>query len=166
MPVETIGTRFGGIPQSLPLPHVPALSLAKVIDVLPAALSFALLGCIESLLSAVVADSMSGPPPPLQLRAGGARHRQHRDGVLRRLLRDRQYRAHRHQCPLWRARPGIGNAAFGLPVGVHAAGGAACPYIPLAALAGVLAVVAWNMAEKNAFAALLRTSRGDAVVLT
>src|SRR3546814_2436485 len=60
LPVETIGTRFGGIPQTLPMPHLPEVSYAKVIEVLPNALSFTLLGCIESLLSAVVADSMTG----------------------------------------------------------------------------------------------------------
>ena len=65
-----------------------------------------------------------------------------------------------------RARPGLGHAAFGVPAAVHADWPPRSPaYIPLAALAGVLAVVAWNMAEKNAFASLLRTSRGDAVVL-
>jgi SulP family sulfate permease len=60
LPIETIGTRFGGIPQSLPLPHLPEISLAKIVEMAPAALSFALLGAIESLLSAVVADSMTG----------------------------------------------------------------------------------------------------------
>src|SRR5262249_50404028 len=60
LPVETIGTRFGGIPHSLPAPQLPTLSLAKAAEVMPTALSFALLGGIESLLSAVVADSMSG----------------------------------------------------------------------------------------------------------
>src|SRR5690606_27940512 len=60
LPAETIGSRFGGIPQSLPMPHLPEISYARVIAVLPNALSFALLGCIESLLSAVVADSMTG----------------------------------------------------------------------------------------------------------
>ncbi|MHA6645716.1 hypothetical protein [Mesorhizobium sp. A623] len=51
LPIETIGTRFGGIPQSIPMPHLPVMSYAKVIDVLPNALSFALLGCIERVLS-------------------------------------------------------------------------------------------------------------------
>ena len=60
LPVETIGTRFGGIPRALPAPALPPMSIEKIAAVLPAALSFALLGGIESLLSAVVADSMSG----------------------------------------------------------------------------------------------------------
>ena len=58
--LATIGTAFGGIPHALPAPRMPTLSIEKVVAVLPMALSFALLGSIESLLSAVVADSMSG----------------------------------------------------------------------------------------------------------
>src|SRR5690606_25624059 len=60
LPVETIGSRFGGIDTALPLPMLPALDLDKLQAVLPAALAFALLGSIESLLSAVVADGMTG----------------------------------------------------------------------------------------------------------
>src|ERR1700748_3760161 len=60
LPIETIGSRFGGIPRELPLPALPALSLAKAQAVLPDAISFALLGAIESLLSAVVGDGMTG----------------------------------------------------------------------------------------------------------
>ena len=58
---------------------------------------------------------------------------------------------------------GIAHAVFLLLFILLAAPLAA--YIPLAALAGVLAIVAWNMAEKHEFAALLRSSRGDAAVL-
>ena len=60
LPVQTIGTKFGGIPSTLPAPSLPDLSLDKVMAVLPAAISFTLLGAIESLLSAVVADGMTG----------------------------------------------------------------------------------------------------------
>ena len=73
LPVETIGSRFGGIPETLPSPVVPAFSFAKMQAVLPDAIAFALLAAIESLLSAVVADGMmiliwflaSFPRPPL-----------------------------------------------------------------------------------------------------
>ena len=58
--VETILTRFGGIPRSLPAPHLPPIAFEKMAVLLPDALAVALLGGIESLLSAVVADSMSG----------------------------------------------------------------------------------------------------------
>jgi SulP family sulfate permease len=60
LPIETIGTRFGGIPRELPSPALPMFSLQKVQAVLPDAIAFALLAAIESLLSAVVADGMTG----------------------------------------------------------------------------------------------------------
>ena len=165
LPVETIGTQFGGIPQALPTPHLPAISYAQVMAVLPNALSFTLLGCIESLLSAVVADSMTG-----------RRHRSNCEllaqGVANILS------------PLFGGICVTGNIAR---TATNVRSGARSPvsgmmhsaflllfilvaaplasYIPLAALAGVLAVVAWNMAEKHEFATLIRASRGDAVVL-
>ncbi len=60
LPIETIGSRFGGIPRTLPFPSLPSFSLDKVVEILPSAISFTLLGAIESLLSAVVADGMTG----------------------------------------------------------------------------------------------------------
>ena len=60
LPVETIASRFGDIPSHLPLPGLPNHSLSLVLDVLPSALSFTLLGGIESLLSAKIADGMTG----------------------------------------------------------------------------------------------------------
>src|SRR6185295_3885588 len=59
LPIETIGTRLGGIPRGLPTPALPQLSWEIVLRSLPAALSFTLLGAIESLLSAKVADGMT-----------------------------------------------------------------------------------------------------------
>jgi sulfate permease, SulP family len=165
LPVETIGKRFGGIPQTLPIPNLPEVSYAKAIDVLPNALSFALLGCIESLLSAVVADSMTG-----------RRHRSNCELVAQGLANIAS--------PLFGGIPVTGNIAR---TAINVRSGARGPvsgmlhaafllvfmliaaplasYIPLAALAGVLAVVAWNMAEKHEFAMLIRASRGDGVVL-
>lgn len=58
LPLETIGTRFGGIPQTIPTPSSPAFDLTKLGQLLPPAIAIALLGAIESLLSARVADSM------------------------------------------------------------------------------------------------------------
>ena len=60
LPVDTIGSQFGGIPRELPLPALPQLNLGKLQAVLPNAISLALLAAIESLLSAVVADGMTG----------------------------------------------------------------------------------------------------------
>jgi sulfate permease, SulP family len=60
LPIETIGSHFGGIPNGLPAPHLPAISQPLLLDILPTALSFTLLGGVESLLSAKVADGMTG----------------------------------------------------------------------------------------------------------
>ena len=165
LPVETIGSRFGGIPRELLLPAWPSFSLDKARDVLPDAIAFALLAAIESLLSAVVADGMTG-----------RRHRSNCELVAQGFAN-------------------IGSALFGgicvtgliARTATNVRAGARSPisgmlhsvflllfmliaaplasYIPLAALASVLAVVAWNMAEKHAFATLIRSSRGDATVL-
>jgi SulP family sulfate permease len=165
LPIETIGTRFGGIPHGLPVPRLPPISLDKVMEVLPAAISFALLGSIESLLSAVVADSMTG-----------RRHRSNCElvaqgtaniasalfggicvtGTIARTATNVRSGA---RSPM----AGILHALFVLLFMLVAAPLAA--YIPLAALAGLLAVVAWNMAERHAFARLMLASRGDALVL-
>ena len=60
LPVDTIESRFGALPQGLPTPHVPEISRARLIELLPSALVIAFLAGIESLLSAVVADRMIG----------------------------------------------------------------------------------------------------------
>ena len=60
LPVETISSRFGGVPQTLPAPELPPISLGLIWQVLPAAITFTLLGGVESLLSAKVADAMTG----------------------------------------------------------------------------------------------------------
>jgi SulP family sulfate permease len=165
LPVETIGTRFGGVPRELPLPALPPFSLEKAEAVLPDAIAFALLGAIESLLSAVVADGMTG-----------RRHRSNCELVAQGVAN-------------------IGSALFGgicvtgtiARTATNVRSGARGPvsgmlhsiflllfmlvaaplasYIPLAALSAVLVTVAWNMAEKHEFALLLRSSRGDAIVL-
>ncbi|MDH6231856.1 SulP family sulfate permease [Mesorhizobium soli] len=165
LPVETIGTRFGGIPRTLPAPALPMLSWEKITEVLPAAISFTLLGAIESLLSAVVADGMTG-----------RRHRSNCElvaqgfanigsalfggicvtGTIARTATNVRAGAH---SPV----SGMLHSVFLLIFMLLAAPLAS--YIPLAALAGVLAVVAYNMVEKEAFSALLRSSWGDAVVL-
>src|SRR4029079_9385261 len=59
LPVQTIGSRFGDLPHGLMAPQLPPITFSRLLHVLPGALSFTLLGGIESLLSAKVADSMS-----------------------------------------------------------------------------------------------------------
>ncbi|MCW3835333.1 SulP family inorganic anion transporter [Sphingomonas canadensis] len=165
LPVETIGTRFGGIPQSLPSPALPDLSPARIAALLPAALSFALLGGIESLLSAVVADSMTG-----------RRHRSNCELVAQGVanLGSALFGGICVTGTIARTATNVRSGAHGPVAGMlHSLfllafillAAPLASYIPLAALAGVLAVVAWNMAEKHEFAILLRASRGDALVL-
>ena len=165
LPIETIGTRFGGIPGSLPLPALPSFSLEKAQAVLPAAMSFALLGAIESLLSAVVADGMTGRRhrSNCELVAQGAANIGAAlfggicaTGTIARTATNVRAGA---RGPI----AGILHSAFLLVFILVAAPLAS--FIPLAALAGVLAIVAWNMAERRALTRLIRSSRGDAVVL-
>lgn len=165
LPVSTIGSVYGGIPNSLPMPSLPDVDFAKAQAVLPNAIAFALLGAIESLLSAVVADGMTG-----------RRHRSNCEllaqgvanvasglfggicvtGTIARTATNVRSKAHG---PI----AGILHGLFLLLFVLIAAPLAA--FIPLACLAGVLATVAWNMIEKHAIVTLLRSSRGDAAVL-
>ena len=165
LPVETVGTRFGALPRTPPVPVLPALDPASVIAALPWAISFTLLGAIESLLSAVVADGMSGTQhrSNAELVAQGAANLGSAvfggfcvTGTIARTATNVRAGA---RGPV----AGMLHALFLLAFMLLAAPLAA--YIPLAALAGVLAVVAWNMAEKEEFWALLKSSRGDAMVL-
>jgi SulP family sulfate permease len=165
LPVETIGTRFGGLPQSLPAPHLPPLSVARIAELLPAALSFALLGGIESLLSAVVADSMTG-----------RRHRSNCELVAQGFanIASGLFGGICVTGTIARTATNVRSGARGPVAGMlHSVflllfmlvAAPLASFIPLSALAAVLATVAWNMAEKHEFATLLRASKGDAVVL-
>ncbi|QPC89902.1 SulP family inorganic anion transporter [Mesorhizobium sp. INR15] len=165
LPAETIGTRYGGIPSSLQWPAFPPVSLARMIDVLPDAVAFALLGAIESLLSAVVADGMTG-----------RRHRSNCELVAQGFanIASAVFGGICATGTIARTATNVRAGAHGPVSGmIHSAvllmlmlvAAPLASYIPLAALAGVLAVVCWNMFEKQAFATLLRASRGDALVL-
>jgi SulP family sulfate permease len=165
LPVETIGSRFGGIPRTLPLPSLPAFSIEKLLEVLPAAISFTLLGAIESLLSAVVADGMTG-----------RRHRSNCELVAQGFanIGSALFAGICVTGTIARTATNVRAGAYGPISGMmHALfllgfmllAAPLASYIPLAALAGVLAVVAYNMVEKEAFVVLLRSSRGDALVL-
>ncbi|MDA9544128.1 SulP family sulfate transporter [Bradyrhizobium sp. CCBAU 45321] len=165
LPVETIGSRFGGIPRELPSPALPAFSLEKARAVLPDAIAFALLAAIESLLSAVVADGMTGRRhrSNCELVAQGAANIGSAlfggicvTGLIARTATNIRAGA---RGPL----AGMLHSVFLLLFMLVAAPLAS--YIPLAALAAVLVVVAWTMAEKHEFATLVRSSWGDAVVL-
>ena len=158
LPVETIASRFGGIPQAPPLPHLPPLSLHRIGAVLPDAFSFALLGSIESLLSASVADGMTG-----------RRHRSNCELVAQGVanIASGLFGGIPVTGTIARTATNVRAGAHGPIAGmIHSAALLAfiliaaplAGYIPLAALAGVLVLVAWNMIEKEAIAALLRSS--------
>jgi SulP family sulfate permease len=163
--VATIGTRFGGVPRTLPAPSLPAFDLEKMRAVLPDALAIALLGAIESLLSAVVADGMTGRKhrSNCELVAQGAANMAAVTfggmcvtGTIARTATNIRAGAHG---PV----SGMLHALYILLFMLVAAPLAS--YIPLASLGAVLAIVAWNMAEKEEFWGLLRASWGDAAVL-
>jgi SulP family sulfate permease len=165
LPVETIGSRFGGIPRGLPAPSLPQLDPGLLVRVLPAALSFTLLGAIESLLSAKVADSMTSRKhrSNMELVAQGLANVASAlfggicvTGTIARTATNVRAGA---RSPV----AGMLHAAFLLIFMVAAAPLAA--YVPLAALAGLLLVVCWNMAEKVEFVRLLGTWRPASVAV-
>ncbi|MDD8022580.1 MAG: SulP family inorganic anion transporter [Paracoccaceae bacterium] len=165
LPVETIASRFGELPRMLPTPALPDFSTQAIWAALPWAVSFTLLGAIESLLSAMVADGMSGTQhrSNMELVAQGLANMGAAlvggfcvTGTIARTATNVRAGA---QTPV----AGMLHAVFVLAVMLIAAPLAG--YIPLAALAGLLAIVAWNMIERHEFAALTRASKGDALVL-
>ena len=165
LPVETIGSQFGGIPRDLPLPSLPHLSWEKVQAVLPNAISFALLGAIESLLSAVVADSMTGRRHRSNCELVGQGVANIASGLFGGICVTGTVARTATNVRAGARSPisGMAHALF-LVLFILVAAPLAS-YIPLAVLAAVLAVVCWNMFERDAFAMLLRASRGDAAVL-
>jgi len=166
LPVETIGARFGGMPRGLLAPALPGLSVTAVVAMLPSAISFTLLGAIESLLSAKVADSMTGRRhrSNMELIAQGVANIASAlfggicvTGTIARTATNVRAGA---RSPV----SGILHSVFLLLFMLVAAPLAA--YVPLAALAGVLLVVCWTMAEKAEFVRLFRTWRTGLVVGT
>jgi sulfate permease, SulP family len=154
LPVETIASRFGDIPHVLPRPAVPSIDTAHLLALVPQAFSLALLGGIESLLSAVVADKMAG-------RA----HRSNAELVAQGIANV--------VVPLFggiTVTGTIARTATNVRAGAHGPVSGmlhalylllfmlvAAPLlgqIPLSALAGILVVVAWNMVELKAIARL------------
>jgi SulP family sulfate permease len=164
--VDTIGSRFGGVPHGLPMPQLPPMTAHLLQQVLPAALSFTLLGGIESLLSAKVADGMTGRKhrSNMELIAQGVANIASAlfggisvTGTIARTATNVRAGA---RSPV----SGMLHAVFILLFMLVAAPLAS--FIPLAALAGVLVVVCWNMAEKVEFVRLLHNWRLATVLLT
>lgn len=165
LPVETIGSRFGGLPNGLPAPALPALDQGSVLRLIPTALSFTLLGAVESLLSASVADSMTGRRhrSNMELVAQGAANIASAlwggicvTGTIARTATNVRAGA---RSPI----AGMLHSAFLLVMLFVAA--PLARFIPLSALAGVLLVVCWNMAERAEFGRLMRHWRSAVVLL-
>jgi SulP family sulfate permease len=165
LPVDTIGSRFGELPHTLPAPSLPQITLARLIDLFPEALAIALLGGIESLLSAVVADGMSG-----------RRHRSNCELVAQGVgnIASVTFGGICVTGTIARTATNVRSGARGPISGMlHAlflaifllVAAPLASFIPLATLGAILAIVSWNMAEREAFVSLLRSTMGDRVVL-
>jgi SulP family sulfate permease len=164
LPVDTIGSKFGGIPTGFPAIHIPTLRVDLIMPLLPSALTVALLAAVESLLSAVVADGMSGDKhnSNVELIAQGVAN------VLTPLVGGIPATG-----AIARTATNIRSGAKTPVAGiVHALTLAlillvAAPlakFIPLATLAAVLFVVAYNMGEWREIGTILKLSRADITV--
>lgn len=165
LPVETIQSKFGDIPRVLPTPSLPHFSYDLFVRVFPDAITIALLGAIESLLSAVVADGMAG-----------TRHRSNVElvaqgignigsilfggipatGAIARTSANIKMGAKTPMAGMIHAVTLLLLMLFLAPL---------AGMIPLAALAGVLVFVAWNMSELPHFLEILKGQKGDAAIL-
>jgi sulfate permease, SulP family len=168
--VATIGSKFGDLPDRIPAPALPLITAAKLQAALLDAVAIALLGSIESLLSAAVADNMTGSTSP------ATRHRSNMElvaqglanivtalfggmvvtGTLARTATSIKAGAHGPVA-------GMLHALFLLLFVLFAAHVAS--YAPLAALAAVLAVVCWGMADLPEFTKVFRRAGPDALVV-
>jgi SulP family sulfate permease len=165
LPVVTIGSRFGSVPNHLPSPHLPTISLALVREMFSPAVTIAFLAALESLLAAVVADGMMG-----------TRHRSNMELIAQ--------GAGNIGSVLFGGIPATGaiartatNIKSGgrTPVAgmIHAVVlllillffGKYSALIPMPTLAAILIVVAYNMSEWKEFKDLMRGTKSDLVVL-
>jgi sulfate permease, SulP family len=165
LPVETIGSKFGAIPSSLPHPAVPQITWAIVQKLIRPAFTIALLGGIESLLSAVVADGMTG-----------GNHRSNMELVAQGVAN--MFSAMFGGIP---ATGAIARTATNIKNGgrtpiagiIHAIVlllimlfvGKWAALIPMATLSGILIIVAYNMSEWRNFLSIIKGPRSDAAVL-
>src|SRR5467141_3760854 len=161
LPVETIGTRFGGIPSGLPKLAVPHFHYDVFRQLLSAAFTVAMLGAIESLMSAVVSDRMSNDKhnPNVELVAQGIANVVSpmfgglpATGAIARTATNIRSGA---QSPV----AGIIHAATLLCILLFAA--PLVSYVPMCALAGILMVVAYNMGEWREIPQLLKLTKTD-----
>lgn len=159
LPVDTLGSRFGMLPDRLPLPRLPEIRLARLVDLLPSALIIAFLAGIESLLSAMVADRMVAGKhrPNAEIMAQGVANVGSAlmgglpaTGAIARTATNVRAGG---RTPL----AGIFHALVILAVMMLAAPLAG--YLAMPALAGLLLVTAWNMSEPQHWRGYLTTGR-------
>jgi SulP family sulfate permease len=165
LPVETIGSRFGEIPSSLPMPVFPHIDWATVKMLLAPAFTIAVLGAIESLLSAVVSDGMIG-----------SNHRSNTELIAQggANIASALFGGIPATGAIARTATNVKNGGRSPVAGiVHALVlliimllfGKWASLIPMSALAGILIVVAYNMSEHETFFDIARGIRSDAIVL-
>jgi len=165
LPVETIGSKFGNIPSSLPNPTVPNLDFATIKSLIQPAFTIALLGGIESLLSAVVADGMIG-----------GNHRSNMELIAQGVANifSSLFGGIPATGAIARTATNVKNGGRTPVAGiVHAITlliimlfvGKWAALIPMATLAGILVLVAYNMSEWENFRAVLKGSKSDIAVL-
>ena len=165
LPIDTIGSKFGGIPSGLPKPALPAFSLDTAMRLFPSAFTIAFLAGIESLLSAVVADGMSGDRhlSNCELVAEGAGNIASvifggvpATGAIARTAANIRAGA-------YSSVAGMMHAVFLLLFMIFLAPLAA--YVPLASLAAVLVMVAWNMSGFERIRLLMSAQAGDRLTM-
>jgi SulP family sulfate permease len=165
LPVETIGSRFGEIHAAIPAPSLPAISLDRVRELFPSAVTVALLAAIESLLSAVVADGMIGSRHKSNVELVGQGIANIAAGMFGgipatgAIARTATNVKNGGRTPV----AGMTHAVVVLLVLVFL--GKWARFIPLATLAAVLTIVAYHMSEWRAFATLFKTPKSDVAVL-
>ncbi|MBZ5529410.1 MAG: STAS domain-containing protein [Acidobacteriia bacterium] len=159
LPVETIGTRFGGIPAGLPHLHIPAFRTDLIRPLISPAITVALLGAIESLMSAVVSDRMSGDKhnPNVELVGQGVANvfsplfgGLPATGAIARTATNIRSGAKSPFAGMIHALTLLAILLFAAPL---------ASFIPIAALAAILFVVSYNMGEWSEIPQLLKLSR-------
>ncbi len=161
LPVESIGTRFGGIPSGLPTFALPHFHADQIVPLLSPALTVALLGAIESLMSAVVSDRMSGDQhdPNVELVAQGLANIASplfggipATGAIARTATNIRSGGKTPVAGMIHALTLLAILLFAAPL---------AQYIPLAVLAAILMVVSYNMGEWSEIPKLLKMTWAD-----
>jgi SulP family sulfate permease len=165
LPVETIGSRFGQIQASIPMPSLPVITLDRVRELFSPAVTVALLAAIESLLSAVVADGMIGSRHKSNVELVGMGLANIGSGLFGGIPATGAIARTVTNVKAGGRTPvaGMTHAATVLLVLVFL--GKWARFIPLATLAAILTVVSYHMSEWRAFKNLFRTPKGDVAVL-